>query len=438
MTKGHYHAERETGEVYLGLAGRGYLLLQTEDERDRRARRWSAAPSPTCRRAGRTGPSTPARTPFVFFAVYPGQAGHDYAAIEESGFARRVCARPKGRRRRGGGAPRLTDAAVRAPRRGAPLRDCVVVVTPRSFGHARRRRSARSSRRRSARRATGPGRSAADAARRGGRRRRRPARRARRGERRRSSSARRGCGSSPATASASTGSTSRPPHRHGVTVTVTPGANANAVAELTVALLLALARPLVAGRDARARRRVAGAARRSSSPGRTLGLLGIGRIGSLVAAKAARASGCACSPATRSSSEAPASSSSTSRRSPPSADFLSLHAPLDRRDARHRRRRAARAHEARARCSSTPPAASSSTRHALVWALDDGPLRAARPRRAGRGAAARAATRCSGATTCSSRPHMGPHTAEATTAMGRIALEELLAVLSGRPPRFPA
>ena len=36
---------------------------------------------------------------------------------------------------------------------------------------------------------------------------------------------------------------------HDVTVTVTPGANANAVAELAVAFLFALARPLVSGRD---------------------------------------------------------------------------------------------------------------------------------------------------------------------------------------------
>ena len=34
-------------------------------------------------------------------------------------------------------------------------------------------------------------------------------------------------------------------------------------------------------------------------------------------------------------------------------------------------------------------------------------------------------------------PHMAPHTAEATTAMGRTALEELLAVLSGGAPRYP-
>ncbi len=31
MTKGHYHTKRDRAEVYLGLAGEGYLLLQVED-----------------------------------------------------------------------------------------------------------------------------------------------------------------------------------------------------------------------------------------------------------------------------------------------------------------------------------------------------------------------------------------------------------------------
>jgi len=74
--------------------------------------------------------------------------------------------------------------------------------------------------------------------------------------------------------------------RYGVTVTTTPGANANAVAELTIALLFALARPLVAGRD-RARAGEWPALSGVELDGRTLGLVGLGRIGSLVAGKAA-------------------------------------------------------------------------------------------------------------------------------------------------------
>ncbi len=95
MTKGHFHSVRDTGEVYLGLSGHGYLLLMTEEGG---------------RSASPMGPGTVAyvppywahRTvntgdePFVFFAVYPGQAGHDYGTIEQSGFAQRVLRTPEG------------------------------------------------------------------------------------------------------------------------------------------------------------------------------------------------------------------------------------------------------------------------------------------------------------------------------------------------------
>jgi glucose-6-phosphate isomerase len=95
MTKGHFHSVRDTGELYLGCSGHGYLLLMTEDGG---------------RSASPMGPGTVAyvppywahRTvntgdePFVFFAVYPGQAGHDYGTIAESGFAQRVLRTPEG------------------------------------------------------------------------------------------------------------------------------------------------------------------------------------------------------------------------------------------------------------------------------------------------------------------------------------------------------
>jgi D-3-phosphoglycerate dehydrogenase / 2-oxoglutarate reductase len=68
--------------------------------------------------------------------------------------------------------------------------------------------------------------------------------------------------------------------RHGVTVTTTPGANANAVAELTIALVLALARPLLAARD-HVRAGEWPALSGVELRGRTIGLLGLGRIGSL-------------------------------------------------------------------------------------------------------------------------------------------------------------
>lgn len=95
FTKGHFHAERDTGEVYVGLSGRGYLLLMTEDGRrvEVPMERGTLAYVPPywAHRTVNTGD-----TPFVFFAVYPGQAGHDYGTIDATGFPQRVFRTPAG------------------------------------------------------------------------------------------------------------------------------------------------------------------------------------------------------------------------------------------------------------------------------------------------------------------------------------------------------
>ncbi|MGD0875316.1 MAG: glucose-6-phosphate isomerase family protein [Acidimicrobiales bacterium] len=95
MTKGHYHAARDTGEVYLGLSGHGYLLLMTEDG-GRAAKSMGPGalayvPPYWAHRTVNTG-----EEPFVFLAVYPGQAGHDYGTIEKTGFPERVLRTPEG------------------------------------------------------------------------------------------------------------------------------------------------------------------------------------------------------------------------------------------------------------------------------------------------------------------------------------------------------
>lgn len=89
MTKGHYHKRRDQGEVYLGLVGRGYLVMQTED----------GATSTLPMMPGTAAyvpPYWAHRTvnigsePFVFFAAWAGEAGHDYGTIEQQGFAKIV------------------------------------------------------------------------------------------------------------------------------------------------------------------------------------------------------------------------------------------------------------------------------------------------------------------------------------------------------------
>ena len=95
MTKGHYHSARDSGEVYFGLSGQGYLLLMTEDggkaAMPMGAGTLAYVPPYWAHRTVNTG-----EVPFVFLAVYPGQAGHDYGTIEQTGFPQRVLHTPKG------------------------------------------------------------------------------------------------------------------------------------------------------------------------------------------------------------------------------------------------------------------------------------------------------------------------------------------------------
>jgi D-3-phosphoglycerate dehydrogenase len=226
--------------------------------------------------------------------------------------------------------------------------------------------------------------------------------------------------------------------RHGVVVTVTPGANANAVAELTIAFLLALARSLVPARDAvRAGEWPVG--RGVEVAGRTVGLLGLGRIGSLVAAKA-RALGTrvlAYDPfASDEQAEAAGATLVDLVTLAAASDFLSLHAPLTAQS----RRIVDRALLERLK----PGAVLVNTARgelideaALLWALDHGPLAAAaldvladEPPPVDHPLLHR--------TDVLVTPHLGARTKEATSAMGRMAVDELLAVLSGREPRFLA
>lgn len=221
--------------------------------------------------------------------------------------------------------------------------------------------------------------------------------------------------------------------RHGVTITNTPNANANAVAELTLALVLALARPIAAGRD-RVRAGEWPALQGLEVRGRTIGLLGLGRIGSLVATKAS-ALGLRVLAHDPFVTESDAAELVDLHTLAAESDFLSLHAPLtdatrgvvDRSLLERVKPGAAIVNTARGELIDEA---------ALRWALDEGRLRGAaldvlaeEPPRAGHPLLGRDDVLVT--------PHMGPHTAEATSSMGRIALEELLAVLSGRPPRFP-
>jgi glucose-6-phosphate isomerase len=92
MTKGHYHSERLTAEIYLGVRGRGLLLMEDETGE------WAAEEIVPGRVvyvapgwAHRSVNLHPSETLITFFA-YPGHSGHDYATIQETGFCKLVLA----------------------------------------------------------------------------------------------------------------------------------------------------------------------------------------------------------------------------------------------------------------------------------------------------------------------------------------------------------
>jgi glucose-6-phosphate isomerase len=87
MTKGHFHVKRNRAEVYLGLSGDGYLLLETDEGEvssvPMKPGTIAYVPPYWAHRTVNTGPQ-----PFIFFAAWPGDSGHDYGTIEKVGFAK--------------------------------------------------------------------------------------------------------------------------------------------------------------------------------------------------------------------------------------------------------------------------------------------------------------------------------------------------------------
>ena len=89
MTKGHYHTRLNTGEIYLALRGRGYMMMKANDGKCRYEEfapgRMVYVPPYWGHRSINTGSE-----PLISFCVYPGDAGHNYGDIEREGFPRRV------------------------------------------------------------------------------------------------------------------------------------------------------------------------------------------------------------------------------------------------------------------------------------------------------------------------------------------------------------
>ena len=85
MTKGHFHEVRDRSEVYVGLSGEGLLIMATEagEHRVLPMHQGTVAyvPGGWAHRTANTGSE-----PFVFFAAFVGDAGHDYETVARHGF----------------------------------------------------------------------------------------------------------------------------------------------------------------------------------------------------------------------------------------------------------------------------------------------------------------------------------------------------------------
>ena len=92
MTKGHFHKRADAGEIYLGLAGNGIILMQDRlgsvTTIDIAEGQVVYVPPGAAHRTVNTGAGE-----LAFLAIYSPQAGHDYESILKRGFTKRVLER---------------------------------------------------------------------------------------------------------------------------------------------------------------------------------------------------------------------------------------------------------------------------------------------------------------------------------------------------------
>jgi glucose-6-phosphate isomerase len=96
MTKGHLHRWREASELYIGLGGKGVMLL--EDEATGESRMLPLEPGMAVYVPGHTAHRTAnvGDKPLTYIGVFPARAGHDYGAnfrfaiVDEGGEPRMI------------------------------------------------------------------------------------------------------------------------------------------------------------------------------------------------------------------------------------------------------------------------------------------------------------------------------------------------------------
>lgn len=88
MTKGHFHTILDTGEVYYGLSGTGYLLTENKAG-DIEIHKICPGEAVYVGKGYAHRTINTGDTPLVMLYVFRADAGHDYETIRENGFLRR-------------------------------------------------------------------------------------------------------------------------------------------------------------------------------------------------------------------------------------------------------------------------------------------------------------------------------------------------------------
>ncbi|WP_438313927.1 glucose-6-phosphate isomerase [Candidatus Caldatribacterium sp. SIUC1] len=89
LTKGHLHEKLDTAEIYFCLRGEGRLIMASPEGECEVLPMYpgtaSYIPPFWSHRSVNVG-----KEPLIFYCIFPADAGHDYATIEETGFPRVV------------------------------------------------------------------------------------------------------------------------------------------------------------------------------------------------------------------------------------------------------------------------------------------------------------------------------------------------------------
>lgn len=92
MTKGHFHTQLETAEVYYTLSGEGYMVMEDPEghtiELPLNSQEAVYVPRRYAHRSINTG-----KEPLILFFTFAADAGHDYGTIEKKGYHKMIVER---------------------------------------------------------------------------------------------------------------------------------------------------------------------------------------------------------------------------------------------------------------------------------------------------------------------------------------------------------